>query len=91
MPGFDRAADIYDQTRGFPPGVGDRVAAALVDFVGLKPDDRILEIGVGTGRIAKPLAVALDPPPRCVSRSRPTLFAPSSLSTSCILFANGKH
>ncbi len=61
MPGFDRAADIYDQTRGFPPGVGDRVAAALVDFVGLKPDDRILEIGVGTGRIAKPLAVALGP------------------------------
>ncbi len=61
MPGFDRAADVYDQTRGFPPGVGDRVAAALVDFVGLKPDDLILEIGIGTGRIAKPLAVALGP------------------------------
>jgi len=59
MRGFDRAADIYDQTRGFPPGVGQRVAESLVNFVGLTPDDRALEIGIGTGRIGKPLAAIL--------------------------------
>lgn len=58
---FDRAADIYDQTRGFPPGVGDQVAAVLVDFASLTPADRTLEIGIGTGRIAKPLAARLGP------------------------------
>lgn len=61
MPGFDRAADVYDQTRGFPPGIGDRVAAALVNFAGLEPAHSVLEIGIGTGRIAKPLAAALGP------------------------------
>jgi SAM-dependent methyltransferase len=59
VPAFDRAAEIYDQTRGLPPGVGDKVAAALIDFAQLKPDDPILEVGVGTGRIAIPLARAL--------------------------------
>ncbi len=58
---FDRAAEYYDQTRGFPPGVGNQVTAALVDFTGLTAADRVLEIGVGTGRIAKPLATALGP------------------------------
>jgi SAM-dependent methyltransferase len=61
MISFDRAADIYDQTRGFPPGVGEQVAAALVAFAGLKAADPLLEIGVGTGRIARPLAAALGP------------------------------
>lgn len=56
---FDRAADIYDQTRGFPPGVGERVTAALVEFLALTPAQPVLEIGVGTGRIARPLSVAL--------------------------------
>ena len=61
MPAFDRAADIYDQTRGFPPGVGDQVAAALIEFADLKPAHHILDLGIGTGRIAKPLAAALGP------------------------------
>ena len=50
---FDRAAGYYDQTRGFPPGIGDEVAAAAVDLIG--PSARILEIGIGTGRIARPM------------------------------------
>lgn len=50
---FDRAADIYDRTRGFPPGVGDRVAEALARLA--PPDARFLDLGVGTGRIARPL------------------------------------
>lgn len=50
---FDRAADIYDQTRGFPPGVADLVADAAVEIIG--PGARVLEVGIGTGRIARPL------------------------------------
>lgn len=50
---FDRAADFYDQTRGFPPGIAGEVAASAA--MRLRPDDRLLEIGVGTGRIARPL------------------------------------
>ncbi len=55
MTSFDRAADIYDQTRGFPQNVGEQVAKALVGLLNLSSSDRVLEIGIGTGRIAKPL------------------------------------
>jgi SAM-dependent methyltransferase len=53
---FDRAAGDYDATRGFPPGVEDRVAALVAGAGGLGPGARLLEVGVGTGRIALPLA-----------------------------------
>ncbi len=53
---FNRAADFYDATRGFPPGVEGAVAALLSQAGGLTPASRVLEIGVGTGRIALPLA-----------------------------------
>lgn len=53
---FDRAADYYDQTRGFPPGEEVAVAALLAKTAGLNAGSRVLEIGVGTGRIAVPLA-----------------------------------
>jgi SAM-dependent methyltransferase len=53
---FDRAAEYYDETRGFPPGVEQR-AAELISRVGsLTQTSHVLEIGVGTGRIALPLA-----------------------------------
>lgn len=52
---FDRAVDFYDATRGFPPGVAARVAEAIVAACGLTPASRVLEMGVGTGRIAMPL------------------------------------
>lgn len=52
---FDRAADIYDATRGYPPGVGERVGAALLEAAGATLASRILEMGVGTGRIALPI------------------------------------
>ncbi len=61
MTTFDRAAHFYDQTRGFPPGVGEQVAAALVNLVGCSSTDRILELGIGTGRVAKPLVALLGP------------------------------
>jgi SAM-dependent methyltransferase len=53
---FDRAAEYYDQTRALPAaalaGVVERLSAELGGR------GRCLEIGVGTGRIALPLAVA---------------------------------
>jgi ubiquinone/menaquinone biosynthesis C-methylase UbiE len=53
---FDRVADSYDATRGFPPGVEERVTERVLAAGRLGPTSRVLEIGVGTGRIALPLA-----------------------------------
>jgi SAM-dependent methyltransferase len=53
---FDRAAGYYDDTRSFPA----EVAAAQTELLAreLAAADRVVEVGVGTGRIAIPLAVA---------------------------------
>jgi ubiquinone/menaquinone biosynthesis C-methylase UbiE len=51
---FDRAAAIYDQSRGLPPGVLEAVVDALATEIG--GAGPVLEVGVGTGRIALPLA-----------------------------------
>jgi ubiquinone/menaquinone biosynthesis C-methylase UbiE len=53
---FDRAAEYYDETRGFPPGEESRIADLFRRAGGLTRASRVLEIGVGTGRIALPLA-----------------------------------
>lgn len=53
---FDRAVDYYDETRGFPPGVQEQVAALFVQAGNLTHSSRVLEVGIGTGRIALPLA-----------------------------------
>lgn len=53
---FDRAVTFYDQTRAFQPGEDIKVAAMIVQASGFTPSARVLEIGVGTGRIALPLA-----------------------------------
>ncbi len=53
---FDRAAGYYDETRGFPPGVEKGVAALISRAGNFTRQSRALEIGVGTGRIALPLA-----------------------------------
>ncbi|MBI4769286.1 MAG: methyltransferase domain-containing protein [Chloroflexi bacterium] len=50
---FDRAAENYDQTRGFPPGIADLVGDAALEILGA--GRRVLEVGIGTGRVAKPL------------------------------------
>ena len=54
---FDRAAEYYDETRGFPPGQEQPVAALMAQAGGLNSTSRVLEIGIGTGRIALPLAL----------------------------------
>lgn len=53
---FDRATPYYDQTRGFPDGVAAEVGAHIADVAALNPQSKLLEIGIGTGRIALPLA-----------------------------------
>ncbi len=53
---FDHAAGYYDETRGFPPGAGQRAAALFCQVGDLTAHSRVLEVGIGTGRIALPLA-----------------------------------
>ena len=53
---FDRAADYYDNTRGFPPGVEREIGTLMAKAGHLGSASRVLEIGVGTGRIALPVA-----------------------------------
>jgi ubiquinone/menaquinone biosynthesis C-methylase UbiE len=58
---FDRVAGIYDATRGIPPGEAATIAGGIADLLGEVPGagrKRALEVGVGTGRIAVPLAAA---------------------------------
>jgi len=47
MPGisFDRAAEYYDNTRGFPEGVAEQIRAAIVNYTGANFDTRFLELG----------------------------------------------
>jgi SAM-dependent methyltransferase len=54
---FDRAATYYDETRGFPPGVEQDAVRLFVQAGGLTMRSRVFEIGIGTGRIALPLAI----------------------------------
>lgn len=50
---FDQAADFFDQTRGPPPQAMNQLICTLANE--LKGRRSILDVGVGTGRIAKPL------------------------------------
>lgn len=53
---FDRVADIYDATRGLPEEVSRLVADRIIAATAAGADTRFLELGVGTGRIALPIA-----------------------------------
>lgn len=53
---FDRAVTYYDQTRALPPERHREMIDALVSAAGITPDSRVLEIGIGTGRIALSVA-----------------------------------
>ena len=76
---FDRAADFYDATRAVPPHVANALTEALLAELEKSGTDRVLEIGVGTGRIARPLAergirvTGFDIAPRMVAKLREQL------------------
>jgi SAM-dependent methyltransferase len=53
---FDQAADYYDRTRALPEDVQAQVTAVRVGE--LQGRGRVLEVGVGTGRMALPVAAA---------------------------------
>jgi ubiquinone/menaquinone biosynthesis C-methylase UbiE len=52
---FDRAAAYYDQTRGLPAHEVGQLADALWQALAVTSTTHVLEIGIGTGRIAGPL------------------------------------
>lgn len=53
---FDPVADAYDRTRGYPAGVGQKIALAMEECAQATEQSAFIEVGVGTGRIALPLA-----------------------------------
>lgn len=74
---FDRVAEVYDRTRALPAEAAAATTAGLADLLRtVAPAPRLLEIGIGTGRIAVPLARAgvsvtgVDVAPAMVARLR---------------------
>jgi ubiquinone/menaquinone biosynthesis C-methylase UbiE len=53
---FDRASEFYDATRGFPASVVGQIGPFLAQCGHFSGDETVLEVGIGTGRIALPLA-----------------------------------
>ncbi len=53
---FDRAVAFYDQTRAMPEPRHRAMIESLVHETGMKRDSTVLEIGIGTGRIALSVA-----------------------------------
>ncbi len=53
---FDQVAHAYDATRGYPDAVVGQIAQAIERVANANVRTRFLEVGVGTGRIAFPLA-----------------------------------
>jgi ubiquinone/menaquinone biosynthesis C-methylase UbiE len=52
---FDRAADIYDATRKLPDAASAKITDGFLREIRAAGADRVLEVGIGTGRMARPL------------------------------------
>ncbi|MEX0683187.1 MAG: class I SAM-dependent methyltransferase [Dehalococcoidia bacterium] len=76
---FDCAASVYDATRKLPEDCARALTDELVRQVRANNTDRLLEIGIGTGRIARPLmregvaVVGVDISPLMVAQLRAQL------------------
>jgi len=56
---FDRVADCYDATRALPPAAEAAVASGIMRALRqVRARPTVLEVGIGTGRIAVPLMLA---------------------------------
>ena len=53
---FDRAIEFYDRTRGFPEQMVNLVGEFIYKTAQLSSESSVLEVGIGTGRIAMPLS-----------------------------------
>ncbi len=53
---FDQVAHAYDATRGYPDDVARQIVQAIERVAHATAQTQFLEVGVGTGRIAFPLA-----------------------------------
>ena len=76
---FDPVADRYDDTRGYSAAVAERIAQGLMRVGPIAAGNQLLEIGIGTGRIALPLlregvnVTGVDISSRMVERLRANL------------------
>lgn len=76
---FDPVADRYDDTRGYPASVAGSIAMGLMRVGPVATGNSLLEIGIGTGRIALPLlregvnVTGVDISPLMVERLRANL------------------
>jgi ubiquinone/menaquinone biosynthesis C-methylase UbiE len=73
---FDQVANVYKTAR---PDYPEALIDDVVSYAGLKPNDRILEVGCGTGQATKTFAernfsiIAIDPGPEMLRGARESL------------------
>jgi protein-L-isoaspartate O-methyltransferase len=73
---FDQAAELYQDAR---PEYPEELFNRLMDVVGLRPGDRVLEVGAGSGKATLPLArrglriTAIEPGPALAAQARKNL------------------
>lgn len=85
---FESIANRYDETRRLPPREARAIARGIARAARLRSCDRLLEIGVGTGRVAVPLlargadVVGLDLSPSMMHLFR-SKAAPKSPGAVC--------
>jgi ubiquinone/menaquinone biosynthesis C-methylase UbiE len=71
---FDHAADFYDSTRALDDEIAEKLTDAIFSELQAANAEHLLEVGVGTGRISRPLmerglrVTGIDIAPRMIAR-----------------------
>lgn len=74
---YDRLADAYDENWAHSPEFIDWMTGRIVDRLGVEPDDRVADVGCGTGLYARGIAeragrvVCADPSAKMLERLPP--------------------